>query len=304
MINKAKEIYNLEKFIFHVWAKTIQRDPKKYTSVVVKSYLMWLLQPKNITIQVPLTQKQIQMNLLLPRVSQWIRLSYFFGRYIDDIVDGDELPPAQYKNNIKKYIKNIKTWKENTEIISKVMNKIIQTYQTFSPDIKNYLHDFLDAMVDEHDRRLNKAAMSKKELIKLHDKSFRWAHEIYLCALWSQQRAKNIAELPQILWRIYAIKDLKDDIKNGIYNIPSEYIKQETYQKKNTKEIIGSSEVKKRIEDTLQEQSINIQQLRNKKLDNGAKRICEWLLPEIEKFIKEYEYKSYIKQQTNDMENK
>jgi hypothetical protein len=68
-------------------------------------------------------------------------------------------------------------------MISKVCQKIIETYKKYDKDIQKYAIDFLDAMLLEYYRRKDKLILNKEQLINLHDKSFRGAHEIYLCAL-------------------------------------------------------------------------------------------------------------------------
>jgi hypothetical protein len=304
-MNKLKNSYLLEKFIIKTWVNTIKRDPKKYLSVVIKSYLMWILKIKEFEFQNPMTKKDISITLMLPRVSQWIRLSYFFGRAIDDIVDGD-IPIPDWYNDITEYITTIKNDILQNNIasnimISKVCQKIIETYKKYDKDIQKYAIDFFFFFLLEYYRRKDKLILNKEQLINLHDKSFRGAHEIYLCALWSKNRQKDISELPQILWRLYGIKDLSEDLSKNICNIPSELWIGIPEWKTELENMLNNETIQKRVIETIQTQNENIKKLRWRynSLDKSSKIICEWLLPELDWFINNFDYEIYKKEQTS-----
>jgi hypothetical protein len=60
---------------------------------------------------------------------------------------------------------------------------MIETYKRYGKDIQEHILDFLDAMMIEYDRREKKELLTEEQLINLHDRSFRGAHDIFLFAL-------------------------------------------------------------------------------------------------------------------------
>lgn len=257
---------------------------------------------KEVTFQHYITQKDISLLLPLPRISQWIRLSYFRGRAIDDIIDWDAELPATYKD-IPEFIQAVaedivqNRRQESLTTIGKAVIKMIESYKKHGKDIQPHILDFLDAMIIEYNRRTLKQLLTEEQLINLHDKSFRSAHDIFLYALWSKNNAKDIVELPQILWQLYWIKDLHNDLSKNICNIPKEIWVNIPVDKKGFEELLDNENVENRVMKTLDKQTENIASLRWKYdlLDKSARILCEWLLPELDVFINTFNYEKYKK---------
>lgn len=273
-----------ELFILKVSSRTLLRDYKKYSSVVIKSYLMWILD---------IDKKKIRLN-------QWIRMAYSFGREIDDIIDWDIKLPLWFKDwsEFLNIVKNdlIQTSKPLTKIWFH-WRHLIKEFKKLWSDLENDLLDFLDWMRDEYERRIAKVFLDEEQLNELHDKSFRWPQQIYLTGLWSKYHVSQIHELPQILWWIYWLKDLKNDFERWIYNIPNEIVSSLRYEERNLSTIIHSEWFDQRLLNTINKQSINLKLLEEKitSMDFWVKKVCSSLLPEIHDFIDWFDIDSYKK---------
>lgn len=265
---------NNELFALGVSWRTILRNYEKYTSVVVKSYLMWVLD---------ITNKRIRFN-------QWIRMAYAFWREIDDIIDGDKRIPnwfIDWNHFLDSLIDDINNDKPNTRIWL-YANCIINDFKKIGYDLTIDLKDFIQWMRTEYNRREHKRFLSENELVLLHNQSFRWPQQIYLSALWSQYSVGEIGELPQILWWIYGLKDFIDDYNKNIYNIPKEVI--EKIWNTNLKDILESDDFDNWVISVVNKQKENLKILQEKilKMDNWVKVICNWLLPEIIEFFNDF----------------
>ena len=215
------------------------------------------------------------------------------------------MPVPDWSQDIPEFIQAIKNdvsqdkkHKSNT-IIGKAGVKMIETYKKHGKDIQEYMVDFLDAMMMEHQRRIQKTILTEEQLIDLHNKSFRGAHDIFLCALWSKNNAKDIQELPQILWRLYGIMDLQKDLSKNICNIPKEIGIDIPVNKQDFETLLNNKEVQQWITKTIEAQKANIEIVRWKYnlLDKPARVLCEWLLPELDTFINNFNYEEYKKSQ-------
>ncbi len=295
-----KRAIDAELFIVRVSSRVLKRNFTKYFSVVFKSYLMGLLKPTQLYIKTQ-TSKDITLNLIKPRPSQWIKMSYFWWREIDDIVDGDIQIPEWY-NNIDEYFTQIQydilntSEKPKTQLWKSAAH-ILSSYQKYTGrNIYPYLVDFLEGMKTEYYRRINQSILSEQELNTLYDQSFRGSHEIYLAALWSQNNSQDLKELPQILWWMYGLKDMQQDLKGWIINIPKEVVEKldlhiSTYiNSDKIKELLNLDIIKERMDIVVEKQYQNLTILKKKytELDSAAQKICNWLLPEIESFIKQH----------------
>lgn len=265
-----------ELFVLHISGSTILRDPKKYTWVVIKSYLMWILD---------INRKAIRLN-------QWLRIAYSIWRYVDDIADGDRNLPLCYQS-VEHFLddlsQSLDTQSTQYPLLWNVINRTVRDiYKISQYDIWPELTDFFVGMKMEYMRRINKSILSKNEIEKIFNSGFRGPQQIYLVWLGSEYTIDDIHELPIILWRVYSLRDLEWDLNNWICNIPYEILDIMWY-----KLIPRYSEIKNHhllnvwIVEVCQEQRNNIDLLKNKiqYMDIWVKKICWWLLPAVENVL-------------------
>jgi len=176
-------------------------------------------------------------DLILAAVSFFptLNVSYHFGRMVDDIADGDAPLPGCF-SGFEEFVDNLKNRALQPENSDKVkcaaeflllrsvdrLNRISKNQQ----EVLEGVNWFLNSMLEENRRRVDRKVLTKRQLEKVHYNSFGSSLEISLIAIGSNNRAKDIPEAPLILGKDYSIeeKELKPDLKRGICNIPSEVL--------------------------------------------------------------------------------
>lgn len=310
--------------------ETIKRDPKKYLSVVVKSYLMGILTftEKSLVTKdtideyndyasirndykkeeiMPILDPGKFWKILIPRIrpNQWVRIAYAYGSAVADIVDGHKKLPVGFTSieELLDYLlyslseEELDLQKEKIAIVQ-LQKAVCAWFLKKWVDIKPYLIDALLWMKTEYQRRLWKQILSNEELVTLHNQSFRGAHQVYLVALGPQYQASDIAELPQILWFIYWLKDLKQDLDDNMCNIPKEVCDEIPYALwEPIEKLLDSDFFWWWVQSTIEEQKKNCAILENKisSMDKWVQMICHALLPEIYKFFDRYTKEAYTK---------
>ena len=88
------------------------------------------------------------------------------------------------------------------------------------------LLQFIDAMKTEHERRTSRQVSTRNELYSLYQDSFSTPQDIAFIHLWSSCRSADLPELADLQGRLYAVRDLRDDLARGIFFIPGEVIEQ------------------------------------------------------------------------------
>ena len=268
-----------ELFALHVSWSTILRNPRKYTEVVIKSYLMWILDINNRSL----------------RLNQWLRLAYPLWRYIDDIADGDKKLPTMY-NTVEEFLDDISWYIETKHckypllwhVISKTIYDIFQISQY---DISWDISNFFLWMKMEYMRRKSKTILPKNEIEDIFNSGFRGPQQIYLVWLWSKYTVDDICELPMILWWVYSLRDLEWDLAKWICNIPTQILTQMWYNSiPQYSEIKNHDLLNQWMIEVCKEQRNNIITLKNKiqSMDIWVKKICWWLLPAVESFLEHY----------------
>ncbi len=292
MWSLATSIQN-ELFIAKVNTRTVLRNWEKYVGVVTKSYLMGLFD---------ISTQRI-------RTKQGIRLAYPVGREIDDIVDGD-IPLPNWFTDVPQLLAQVKADLLGSLAPQTSLGKYARVVagdleKLGCATIRTDLADFLDGMQSEYVRRRDKQLLSYDALCTLHDQSFRGSQQAYLVALWSRFHAADIAELPQILWWIYGLKDLKDDLSKGICNIPAEVLAQipnavDAQRNIDLTALLASPVFMQRVAHVVAQQKDNLACLQEKlqHMDLGVNKMCGGLLPEIEAFINTFSigwYREYLR---------
>jgi len=187
---------------------------------------------------------------VLDWMPQGLRLSYYGGRWVDDVVDGDELLPLGFETVdswLDSLIGQIKVQGTSEQQIIKEPSAAFLIQQAvrhllplenreMGDDVKQEFVSFLEAMQWEYHRRINQAVLSEEEILHSYWEAFSHAQNITLMALRAKTRVPSkyppidqLLEmtpkelplvLPIILGKAYSVNDLEVDLASGICNIP------------------------------------------------------------------------------------
>jgi hypothetical protein len=227
--------------------------------------------------------------------------AYYTGRIPDDIADGHRPLPEGFEN-FKEWIDHLKQLLDSDfqsvptdttfEYLFKKAYERLLPLQKSSDDVKDLYNKFFDAMVVENLRRSKREVKTEEELQDLNWESFSHVQNIAFIAIKSSARVtkeSNLSALPELLRRGYSIRDLKEDLKDNICNIPKIVIEESKLtfeQLSETPELVETNErLQLWISGEVKKCQQLIQVLDNEKLDLSGKLLVKALTTGIKKYI-------------------
>jgi phytoene/squalene synthetase len=197
--------FKRELFILNCFAGLLRRDFRKYFTVAGTTY--WL-----------------GASGLYPAAKP----TYFFCRYVDDLADGDHNIPQNYQH-FEQFIHQMKESVQNTEKepvknIELVLADAIRKLKKKSGEpalIRKELNHFLDSMLIDYNRRLKQTVLTQSEIDKLYNNSFSSVLQLTFLGTGTQLAREYIRLLGLIQGKLYALQDMREDLRAGIINIPA-----------------------------------------------------------------------------------
>lgn len=191
------------------------------------------------------------ISLVNPAVGRLGRATYFFIRYMDDLLDGDRrLPDA---TTPLPHVASIRSQMETGVFTDKPEIMKLGSYSLAALEKRaqpgdNPRQDFLDLidiMVFDHQRRQKREVLTQKQLDDYYKITFSPLHNLMLIGLGSKLRAQDIIEYSLCEGRIYSVEHLEADWKAGIINIPKITLDEASLSSQSSyKEITDSSVVR------------------------------------------------------------
>lgn len=190
------------------------------------------------------------MASVLDWLPQGLKLGYYGGRWVDNVVDGDESLPDGFTTVdswLDSLIGQIKVQGTSKQQIIKEPSAAFLIQQAvrhllplenreMGDDVRREFVSFLEAMRWEHHRRINQLVLSEEEILHSYWEGFSHAQNITLISLRAKARISSDCPsidqmlkmspdelplvLPIILGKAYAIRDLGPELEKGICNIP------------------------------------------------------------------------------------
>jgi phytoene/squalene synthetase len=262
-MSKKSELYP-NQLVNREAKRLLERDLKKYWKRVLGLYSIGL------------------MNLILEKeykkdLGQITRLSYFFFRHIDDVLDGD----FQIDENPKLYVHRIQTQIKTSEPNNNpIVNmgrhslKLINNLSTPADQPEELFDLSIQTMLDDYDRSQTRTALNSEELDQYYYNTFAPILNLMFIGFQSKLRVSqdSLADLALCQGHIYTLRDLKDDWENGIINIPSEILiaqnisTNDSYQK-----VFTNQAVQQWIASEIHDQKIKVLQLQAELEQAGEK---------------------------------
>lgn len=271
--------------IFRERCRLYERCPGKYEAITTALYLAAYFNPMSRVFGT-------SPSGFAPAIS----VAYHFCRLVDDIADGDSPLPKGFET-FEQVTENLKAQVNGTVVdknsdLGFLLHRCISKLEEEggSIDIRHELIAFLDAMQLEHKKRNEHLVFTEEELKDLYDDSFGPPHVIAFVALGSNAKASDIEGLMQLQGRLYAVRDLKDELRLGIINIPKDVLDESGLGKEALiaqPDLLDANTV---IQAWIQrEYAVGlklIEQLRTKDLDWKAKAVIRFLVGPIETNIR------------------
>ncbi len=154
----------------------------------------------------------------------WV--AYHFCRKIDHIGDGDADLPKQYESFSELQVElndaMARDQYPNTDI-GLLLRGAVRDMKTYhGVDVRERISKFLGAMETENNRRLNRTISTREELNAIYRASFEAPTDIAFIAAGSSARSADLPQLAEVQGRIYAVRDLEEDLPRGRIFVPKE----------------------------------------------------------------------------------
>ena len=222
-------------------------------------------------------------------IAPGINTAYHFCRVLDDITDGVlELPRGyasfnELKTALQKALQENEYPNDTLGILLRGTIRDMKEY--YSVDLRNDILHFLDAMEEEHERRMHKTISSQDELLQVYQNSFRVPQDIAFISLDARVRSTDIPELAELQGRIYALRDLDEELPKGAIFIPKEALPKEISSNELLRKYQTLPEVAHWKEQEMQKGRLLIGRLKQKKLDWRSRIIVNFTIKGLEKFV-------------------
>jgi len=183
--------------------RVLKRDFRKYSKIVTSLYLGAFVDFE---------------------ISRLSRCAYFFFKYLDDIADGD-FPlnnPLSYLEKVKNQIE-IRDF-DNSEmgfLARDIINRL-ESGNGRENNPREKILASLDSIIFDYKRSIERKTLSYSELMEYYRLSFFSVIDLCLMGIKSDISAEDISGFCYSQGRVYSVRDLEEDWKKGIINIPAE----------------------------------------------------------------------------------
>lgn len=170
----------------------------------------------------------IGMFLYLPALFAFKKLrGYRYGfcllQYIDDLMDGDRAfngDPLEVSANLKKQLKTGIFEPNRCGILAAMLFNNIKGTKVNQEELRQELLTLVAIMETDYQRRLQRKVLNQTELNSILHGTFIHSINLLLMIWESPLRASDAPDLIESFTWVSSMRDLKDDLKNGIINIP------------------------------------------------------------------------------------
>lgn len=168
----------------------------------------------------------------LTGASSGMRPSYHFCRHVDNLVDGDAYSVDDTADDIPELLDRLAEQitlggfdaSRSSQLLRHALHSL--PMEENSAEVRLNFMTFLRVMKDDHRRRAQRIALSGEQLHAHYDRSFGCVHNIALIALKSRHRTGDLLPLSMLQGRMYAVRDLPQELGRGEINVPLEVIKE------------------------------------------------------------------------------
>lgn len=259
------------------WGNLLCRNPVKYGPITTLINLL----------------SKLPLPGALEGYSPALSSSYFFCRYIDDVIDGDKPLPKEYSSvedmfqQVRTLLTGIKNPNNDVEILLSTALIKFQKQGIESIRIQRLFEDFFSAMEKDLARRSNQKILEEQELVVYYLHSFRAVHDLALIGFGSHVTAEKLSDLALLQGKVYSLRDIEEDLGGKICNIPKEVLQHTAYDPfvTETSMLLGTEEIKKWMKSELQECEKLSSRLKQMDLDIQAKAMITFLLAPIDQFL-------------------
>lgn len=155
--------------------------------------------------------------------------TYYFLRGLDDLLDGEYVgtgapqDPKEYALDVKQQVqRGVILPKDRLTRLGSYALPRLQKKERSNDSTEQSMATLIDEMVFDHDRRINRTAITKDRLWQNYTQTLDESINILLLALGSSVRSTEVPDYSLAQGRLYSVRDLAKDWNLGVINIPIE----------------------------------------------------------------------------------
>lgn len=163
-----------------------------------------------------------------------LEISYHVFRALDDVVDNSTPVPIDFPT-IEDWLEHIKKVSHSGGstvskgftlefLLRRMLEKLGKANR--GKEVAGEVVDFLDTAMEERRIRMGKKTFTVGELEAMYERTFTSFQNVTLIVFGSKTRVRDIPEFTQIPGRAFALSSLKEDLADGIFNVPEETLNQ------------------------------------------------------------------------------
>lgn len=222
------------------------------------------------------------------------RAAYFFCRNIDDVLDGDR----QISSDPEDYVQSILSGMENEngnempqilELYRFAVGHLVNMARTDENPEKYFRRVIKDAMLFDYERARQRRVLTREELEKYYNDTFTPVMDLALIIAGSSLRSADLPESVETQGHIYTIRDLEQDLVQGIINIPAEELAKSGMDLRRPfgkHEVIANPHLAGWVKSEVGIHHAKLEKWKQRLADKGAEKVCRPLILQMDIFCR------------------
>jgi hypothetical protein len=163
-----------------------------------------------------------------PQVGRALRAAYCLAQHLDDVLDGDRPingDPAHYVAGLVRQIEGDEyDPTQPAGVLAHYVMHYADRVQATGDDFRGDFLGLIEALQFDYDRRLARCSLPAANLLDQHRRTFHYSINLALILVQADFRATAVPNLIDAFSWCSPVRDLQEDLQNGLINIPAEVI--------------------------------------------------------------------------------
>ncbi|MHB1214740.1 MAG: fatty acid desaturase [Thiobacillus sp.] len=164
-------------------------------------------------------------SLIRWRATRVLRTGFCFLQHLDDLLDGDRPSEREPLEVVDEVVRAIQTGRYGEDDLMRLASAFVSDIRAVGGEasVRDVL-SLIAVMRRDRCRVIDGAVLDRDSLRKHHRETFRLSIDLMLTARKAELRAKDVPELIELLGWCSTMRDLREDLRAGIINIPAEVL--------------------------------------------------------------------------------
>jgi len=159
------------------------------------------------------------------RATRVLRTGFCFLQHLDDLLDGDRPSEREPLVVVDEVVRAIQTGRYGEDDLMRLASAFVSDIRAVGGEasVRDVL-SLIAVMRRDRCRVIDGTMLDRESLRKHHRETFRLSIDLMLTARKAELRAKDVPELIELLGWCSTMRDMREDLRAGIINIPAEVL--------------------------------------------------------------------------------